>query len=113
MIYSFLSCFRKKCYELKKDTKKKINLFVKIFYLENRTEKCEELEVTEGFKLGYGVLAGKIVNRTINIRSIVKARFEVSLFACIHIVTNISCTKGAIKYIQLSYGIVSAFSRFN
>ena len=30
-----------------------------IFYLENRTVKCEELELTEEIKLGYGVTAGK------------------------------------------------------
>ena len=42
-----------------KTNKNKINLFDEIFYLENRTEKCEELEDTEGLKLGYVVTAGK------------------------------------------------------
>ena len=38
---------------------KKNNLLDDIFYLENRTVKCEELETTEEIKLGYGVTAGK------------------------------------------------------
>ena len=37
-------------------------------FLENRTVKYEELEVTEEIKQGYGVTAGKNVNRTTNIR---------------------------------------------
>ena len=40
-----------KCYEIKKkDTKKKKKLLDDIFYLENRTVKHEELEVTEEIK---------------------------------------------------------------
>ena len=61
MIYSFLFLFfvlRKKCYEIKR-IQKKNNLLDGIFYLENRTEKCEKLEFTEDIKLGYGVTAGK------------------------------------------------------
>ena len=52
----------------KKDTKKETNLLDGIFYLENRTEKCKDLDVTEKVKLGDGVTAGKNVNRTTKIR---------------------------------------------
>ena len=58
-----------------KDTKKETSVLDDIFYLENRAVKCEELEVTEEIKLGYGVTAGKSVNRTTNIPQL-KARFE-------------------------------------
>ena len=73
-----------------------------IFYLDNRTVKYEELEITEEIKLGYGVTAGK-KRKSNDKHTTVKARFETRIiamditslaFACIHIVTNISCTKG-------------------
>ena len=66
----------------KKKKKKENNLLHYTFYLEKTTEKFEELEVTDGIKLGYGVTARKNVNRTTNIRP----RSEVSPFARIHIV---------------------------
>ena len=60
-----------------------------IFYLENRTVKFEELELTEEVKLGYGVTAGKNANRTTNIRPLgfetrVIAMDISSLALCLH-----------------------------
>ena len=61
MIYSFLFRFRKKCYEIKKDTKKENNLLDDIFYLENKTENARSSwALSEGTgKLGYGVTDGR------------------------------------------------------
>ena len=96
----------------KKDTKKKNNLLDDIFYLDNRTVKYEELEITEEIKLGYGVTVGK-KRKSNDKHTTVKAQFETRIiimdvtrlaFACIHIVTNICCSKGYHKgYTQLSY----------
>ena len=104
MIYSFLFLFQENILCNKKDTKinRENNLLVDICYIENRIVTCEELEVTEEIKLGYGVAAGKNVNRTTNIRPFKRDlkrvvqlwTLQVLSFACIHIVTNISCTKG-------------------
>ena len=57
----------------KKNTKKKTNNLLEdiIFYLENRTVKWEELEVTEEIKsymLWYRCCGRENVNRTTNIR---------------------------------------------
>ena len=66
-------------------------------YLENRTVRHEELEVTEEIKLGHGVTAGKKVNQTTNIRPLKRDfkrverpwTLQFSPLACIHIVTSL------------------------
>ena len=71
--------------------KKENDLLKDSFYLENKTVKGEELEVTEEINLGYGVAVHKNVNRTKkddrlkrDLKRVVSPwALQVSPFACI------------------------------